>query len=197
LTVGIVFILAPKNSGLKAYTDKSFSFLSNLDSARIIQARGEDIPLLLQQYFENKKKAIGLTGEDLFQEFNARFPENAVEIIKKIYWNDSEALFSKPVLCLLGSKQISKPSRITVYISSKYAALANSYLSKFEKKGFSFKKVFINGCVESSASEGLADWVIDIVYSGKTLKRAGLKILDRITESDFVILGGKSNEAKN
>ena len=189
----IVFILSPKNSGLKKYKEIAFSNLDNVEASRIVIARGEDIPFLLKQYMKKGKKAIGLTGEDLFLDFSFSDEGNGVRVLRKIDWKDESAMFGKPALCLLGSKRTSLeklPEEATVYISSKYRNIANKYLSKFEKQGLKFNKIYINGCVETSIVEGLADLVIDIVYTGRSIKESKLKILEKITESDFVIIGG-------
>ena len=187
-----VFILAPKNSGLKKYNKIAFSNLKNVDSSKIITARGEDIPLLVQQYLLNGKNAIGLTGEDLFQEFSVSKKGKKITILKTIEWKDSSAMFNKPALCLLGSNKVKLndlPKDLTIYISSKYKNIANKYLSKFENNGFNFNKIYITGCVETNIVQGLADLVIDIVYTGRSIKESNLQILEKIIESDFVIIG--------
>ena len=124
--------------------------MENIDSSKIITARGEDIPLLVQQYLSKGKKAIGLTGEDLFLDFSVSKKEKKINILKTIEWKDSSAMFSKPALCLLGSNKVTLnnlPKDLTIYISSKYKNIANKYLSKFEKTGFRFDKIYITGCV--------------------------------------------------
>ena len=39
---------------------------------------------------------------------------------------------------------------------------------------------------------GLCDLVIDIVYSGKSAREAGLGIIERILESDIVLVGERN-----
>ncbi len=188
----IVFILSPKNSGLKKYKEIAFSNLDNVEASRIVIARGEDIPFLVKQYLKKGKNAIGLTGEDLFLDFSVSNEGNGVKVLRKIEWQDESAMFGKPALCLLGSKgtKLNKlPNGATVYISSKYKNIASKYLEKFEEQGVKFNKIYINGCVETNIVEGLADLVIDIVYTGRSIKESNLKILEKITESDFVIIG--------
>ena len=194
MTAVIAFILAPKNSGLAAYRQKAFLQLQNTQPDRIIEARGEDIPFLLSEFYEKGKNALGLTGEDLFNEFCTSSKNNNLKVIKRITWNDPNAKFKKPALCLLGpaGKSINDISlNATVYISAKYRAMACKYLGSLERLGFKFKKVFINGCVEPNISKGLADLVIDIVYSGKSMEEEGLEVYEKIFESNFVIIGQK------
>ena len=58
-----------------------------------------------------------------------------------------------------------------------------------EEDGYEFWKNYVNGCVETSCSEGIADLIIDIVYTGSSLERYGLQIYDVIIKSDFLVLG--------
>jgi len=44
-----------------------------------------------------------------------------------------------------------------------------------------------------SCSEGIADLIIDIVYTGNSLFRYGLQVYDKIMYSDFLILGTKES----
>ncbi len=194
----VVFIVVPKNSGLRKYREISLRFLEeNLDISRtrIIEARGEDVPFWVEEFSGKGQDAIGLTGEDLYIEYClARKKGGAASnsiILKKIRWDDDSAVFGKPTLCLIGSKDKSfesLPKELTVCISSKYKEIAESYLSLLEKKGYSFKRIYVKGCVEVSCSEGIADLIIDIVYTGASLGRYGLQVYDRIRESDFVIM---------
>lgn len=192
-------ILVPKNSGLKNYRELVLSSIENIANAKILEARGEDIPFLVKQFIVKGKKAVGLTGEDLFKEYCLENKNTGLKIIRKIVWNDQQALFRKPVLCLVGpqNKELDQfPKNLTVCIAAKYKAIAKKYLNFLERKGYVFKKIYINGCVETSCSEGIADLVIDIVYTGNSLKRYDLKIYDKIIASDFVIIGENTDSLK-
>lgn len=177
------------------YRDLALSYFKNY--SKIFEVRGEDVPFWVNQFKNNGKNAIGLTGEDLYREFCLSNDNAGLKIIKKMVWNDSRALFKKPTLCLIGNKDknLSKLNKeLTVGICSKYKRLANNYLKLLEKKGYIFNKIYVNGSVELSCSEGIADLVIDIVYTGNSLKKYGLRVYDKIMESDFVIIGINSKE---
>ena len=192
----IVFIVVPKNSGLKKYKDLALSYLNN-ENSRILEVRGEDVPYWIELL--RGKNAIGLTGEDLYREYILENWETKLQIIKRITWEDNYALFGKPMLCLIGPKNKkleSMPKYLTVCISSKYKNIAKRYLNLLESKGYTFKKIYVKGCVELTCSEGIADLVVDIVYSGSSLKKYGLKIFDKIMGSDFLIIGGKNEKNK-
>jgi ATP phosphoribosyltransferase len=194
--VVVVFILVPKNQNLKKYLKKALSYIKNIDPKKVLEVRGEDVPSWIQQFLRKGRKVIGLTGEDLYREYCLEERESAGSIIvlKRINWYDEKALFKKPTLCLIGPKEKSLgelEKNLTVCISSKYKKIAKKYLNFLEVRGdFVFKKIYVNGSTERSCSEGIADLVVDIVYTGSSIDKYGLKIYDRIMQSDFLILGG-------
>jgi ATP phosphoribosyltransferase len=189
----VVFIVIPKNSGLVNQNEKAFSFLTNIDVSRILEVRGEDVPFWVRTFREKGKDVIGFVGEDLYDEFCTE-EQAPVQILKRITWDDPSALFGKPSLCLIGpiNKDLeTMPKSLVISIASKYKKLAKQYLDFLEKKGFSFKKIYLNGSVEVCCVEGIADMAIDIVCTGSSIKKYNLKIYDVIMKSDFLIIGGK------
>ena len=83
------------------------------------------------------------------------------------------------------------PKKVKVCINSKYKNLAKKYLNSLENLGFNFTKIYLSGSTEAAYSNGLSDLVIDIVYTGTSIKNANLEVYDKIFESDFVIIGIK------
>lgn len=195
----VVFIIVPKNRGLGAYRTIALSLFSNKETSTIIEARGEDIPLLVEQFQEKGKSVFGLTGEDLFKEYLLKDKNASLRVVKKIIWDDPAACFRKPTLCFIGPSTkdlLSLPKVAKVCVAAKYKRLAKRYLNFLERKGFAFQKIYINGCVETTCQEGIADVIIDIVYTGNSLKKFGLKVYDTILQSDFVIIAPDNPEKK-
>ena len=163
-----------------------------LDGERIVEVRGEDVPFYVRQLADAGKKAIGLTGEDLFREFCLEEREPGLKILKRILWKDEKALFGKPTLCLMGPKGkrlTGLHKRLRVCVAAKYKKLAKKYLNLLEDQGYAFQKTYMNGAVEESYAQGLADILIEIVYTGKSMRENNLEVYDTILESDFVIIG--------
>ncbi|NOX71343.1 MAG: hypothetical protein GXO64_01445 [Candidatus Micrarchaeota archaeon] len=193
-----VLVLRPKNSGLRSFTQKALSAVK-ADKKRIIELRGEDIPQMCEEFAANGRKVIGLTGEDLFWDYVLKKKKKTrTRLLKKIEWNDPEAKFGKPVLCLLGPKDKSlkdMPKELKIVMSAKYANIAKRYLNLLENElGYTFKKIYTRGMSEEGFREGIADLVIEIVYSGKTMEEYGLRVYDTIFESDFAVIGPKECE---
>ena len=59
-------IIKPTNKGLKEYAEKALKVFDRIENKEMIEARGEDIPFIVDQIKEN---VFGLTGEDLFKEY--------------------------------------------------------------------------------------------------------------------------------
>ena len=190
----VSFIFAPTNTGLKEYRTIALSQLADVDESKIVNVRGEDVAFWLEKSLKKGEKALGLTGEDLYHEYCLERRTLDIGIVRRIGWDDPKTLFGKPALCLIGpeDKDLESLPKITkVFISSKYKRVSQKYLNFLESRGRVFRKTYLAGCIETSCSQGLADLVIDIVYTGRTLREHGLKVFEVIMKSDFLILGKK------
>lgn len=192
----IVFIVVPNNKSLANYVDITLQYLGNPSKDRVVVSRGEDVPFIIEELSQNGKRIIGLTGRDLFKEYELSKYNTNIVVLKTINWDDQNAMFGKPVLCLLGpkgKKLEDLPKNLRVSINSKYKNLAKKYLNILEDKGYRFAKIYLSGSTESAYCNGISDLVIDIVYTGSSMKNANLEVYDKIFESDFVILGVKND----
>lgn len=192
----IVFIVVPNNRSLANYVDITLQYLENPSKDKVVISRGEDIPFVIEELLQNGKKAIGLTGRDLFKEYELSKYDTKLVILKTIDWNDKNAVFGKPVLCLLGpkGKKLEElPKNLKVSINSKYKNLAKKYLNILEGKGYRFAKIYLSGSTEAAYCNGISDLVMDIVYTGSSMTNANLEVYDKIFESDFVIIGAKND----
>lgn len=187
----IIFII-PKNSGLERCRNIAQSYSS---SAELIEVRGEDVPDYVQRTSDSEKKVIGITGEDLFEEYKLRQTNNNLEVLEKIEWFDENFFYNKPTLCLLGpeNKTLDQISgRVNICINSKYRKLSNKTLLSLRNKGYDCQSFYVNGSTEEYFKSGLANLVIDIVCTGKSMKKYGLKVYETILSSDIVILKPKN-----
>ena len=65
-------------------------------------------------------------------------------------------------------------------VASKYARVAARY---FRARGISVEVVKLAGSVEIAPGLGLADCIVDVVETGRTLKENGLEIVETVAES--------------
>ena len=196
-----LFIVVPNNRSLVGYVDIALKLLGIPKDESVIESRGEDIPLIVEEFSKYGKNVIGLTGSDLFKEYKLSKELSKevtkLSILKTIPWSDKKALFGKPVLCILGpkGKKIDDlPKNLRVCINSKYGNLANKYLNQLEIRDYNFEKIYLSGSTEAAYTSGLSDLVIDIVYTGASMMDAGLEVYDKIYESDFVVISTKNSE---
>jgi ATP phosphoribosyltransferase len=172
-------LILPKNSGLEKYRAE----LEKLPNKKVI-VRAEDVAFFIELMKEQGKDCVGLTGEDLFLEYKLNNTNTNVKVIQKVLWSDSTAMFGKPTLCLLGKKG-KNLANSTIAINKKYTSLAEQY---FLQNTNPKNKIYFSGSTEIAVEINIADFVMDIVYSGKSARQADLLVFDKLIESDVVVL---------
>lgn len=151
----------------------------------------------MSRFIKEGKKAIGITGEDLFKEFLIENRDPNLMLIKRVGWEDENCIFGKPTLCLLGPKGkilTDLPKNLKIGVNSKYKELAKrDCLNPLENKGYKLEKIYASGSTEELFVNGIVDLIIDIVYSGKSAEEANLSVYEKLFQSDIVIIGKKEN----
>jgi ATP phosphoribosyltransferase len=138
----------------------------------ILYLRNSDIP----QYLEDGIIDIAIVGENLLVE-----KEKQVEIIERLG-------FSKCKVSLAVPKDEVYDS-VAFFNGKKIATSYPKTLSNFlEKNNVQAEIHVISGSVEISPNIGLADGICDIVSSGSTLFKNGLKETDIILKSEAVLV---------
>ncbi len=142
----------------------------------ILYLRNADIP----QYLEDGVVDIAIIGENLLIE-----KEKKIEVIEKLG-------FSKCRVSLAVSKDVTDES--LNYFQGKRIATSypNTVKSFFQKNGIEADIHVISGSVEIAPSIGLAEGICDIVSSGSTLFKNGLKETQVILKSEAVLAKSKT-----
>lgn len=138
----------------------------------ILYLRNSDIP----QYLEDGTADIAIVGKNLLAE-----QQKQVEIVERLG-------FSKCRVSLAIPKDVE--ARDASYfegkrIATSYPVTLQNYL---DKQGVSADIHTISGSVEIAPNIGLADGICDIVSSGSTLFKNGLKELEVIMRSEAVLV---------
>lgn len=137
----------------------------------ILYLRNSDIP----QYLEDGVADIAIVGENLLIE-----KQKQIEIIEKLG-------FSKCRVSLAIPKEIS-PENFEFLNGKKIAtSYPNTLQNYLDKRGLSAEIHLISGSVEIAPNIGLADAICDIVSSGSTLFKNGLKEFETILFSEAVL----------
>jgi ATP phosphoribosyltransferase len=152
-----------------------FSDLSG--ALRFVLAKPADVPT----YVEYGATDLGVVGEDVLRESN-----------RDLY----EPLglgFGKCRLVLAGppeARQRNLRLESSLRVASTYPRLALAY---FERLGISAEIIPLSGSVELAPSVGLADLLVDLVETGRTLAENGLVQLETIMESQAVLVVNRAS----
>jgi ATP phosphoribosyltransferase len=142
----------------------------------VLFLRDDDIP----QYVEQQVVDIGIVGENIVLE-----KRKNVETIYKLGFGNCR-------LSLAILKEDTYPG-ITYFSGKRIATSYPNILKDFLKKNnISAETEEISGSVEIAPGIGLSDAVCDIVSSGSTLLKNGLREVETILTSQAVIIGNKT-----
>lgn len=132
------------------------------------------------KYVEQNVADIGIVGENVYLEAN--LPVNILEYLG----------FGSCRLSLAVSKEVDY-NGISYFEGKKIATSYPCVLEKYLKeKGVSATIEFISGSVEIAPSIGLANGVCDIVSSGSTLMSNGLKEVEKVLDSQAILIGSQT-----
>lgn len=161
------------------FESRKLLFDTNLDNVKLMIIRGSDVPT----YVEFGSADMGVAGKDLIME----------------YGDDGfyEPLDLKIATCRLMTAQPvgAQPTLDRLKVATKFTNIAKQY---FAEQGKQIELIKLNGALELAPSLGLADAIVDIVDTGKTLKANGLEPRDVIAEvSSRVIVNKAAMKIKN
>lgn len=170
-------------AGIRLLEDYSKSrkliFDTNLADLRIMIVRGSDVPT----YVEFGSADLGVVGKDLLMEYG-------------------EGAFYEPLDLDIARCRLMTAAPVgaaypcgRVRVASKFVNIARHY---FADQGLQTDIIKLNGALELAPSMGLADWIVDIVDSGNTLRANGLEPLELIANiSSRVIVNKASMKMKH
>ncbi len=151
----------------KAFFDKKdrrLLFSSNMPWLKIIRVRSFDVATFVA--FGGAD--IGVAGFDVIKEFN--YPELYMPIDLKI---------GSCHLSIAEPKIYNKNDNIQLKIATKYPNITNNY---FADKGINVNCIKMNGAMEITPKLEMADKIVDLVSSGKTLIANDLVEIENILE---------------
>lgn len=133
---------------------------------RFIMAKPADVPT----YVEYGAADIGVVGKDTLMEENRQL----YEVI--------DLRFGACRMCVCGPEKLKgKLDQIpNKRVASKYPNITRNYFEKTKKESVEIIK--LNGSVELAPLIGLAEVIVDIVESGRTLRENGLDVLEVIAD---------------
>lgn len=142
----------------------------------ILYLRNSDIP----QYLEDGVVDIAIVGENLLIE-----KEKDIDIIRKLGFSKCRVSLAVPKETTTNGLSFFDGKRI----ATSYPNTVNKFLQQNNIKAEIHK---ISGSVEIAPNIGLADGICDIVSSGSTLFKNGLKETDVILRSEAVLASARN-----
>ena len=138
----------------------------------VIPARGSDYRLLIIRaqdvptYVKYGAADLGIAGKDVLMELNGA----------GLY----EPLDLGIARCemVVAGKSGASGSRGRPRVATKYAETTRRF---FAGKGMQVEIIRLHGSMELAPLMGLADWIVDLVDTGNTLRANGLEVIERIS----------------
>lgn len=159
--------------GLKFNVEKR-TLLAKCDNPKveIIFLRDDDIPKYVEQGFAD----FGIVGENVICEKKFQ-----VKVVKKLNFGLCSLVIAVPVKSLIKVVEDLTGQRI----ATSYPNLLKSFLEQREISAAVFK---LKGSVEVAPALNFGDAICDLTQSGKTLKENGLKVIDKVMDSQAVLI---------
>lgn len=152
-----------------AAKDKSRKLILEDEKAglRFIMAKPADVPT----YVEYGAADLGVVGKDTLLEEGRQLYE-----VCDLGFGKCRMCVAGPVDLMNGKLDLIPNKRI----ASKYPNITRAYFEGVKKESVEIIK--LNGSIELAPLIGLADCIVDIVESGRTLKENGLDVIETVAD---------------
>jgi ATP phosphoribosyltransferase len=153
-----------------AMRGESRSLIFSADGFTLVTMRPSDVPT----YVEAGAADLGITGKDVLLEQRDRV---VYEILDLGYGACRMVLAGRKGDASLGESE----RRLgAMRIATKYPRIAERF---FEETGRQAEVIEVKGSVELAPLVGLADGIVDLVATGRTLEENGLEVREEIAQS--------------
>lgn len=142
------------------------------NGARLILAKPMDVPI----YVEYGAADVGIVGQDALRESGA----NVYEPLVLGYGKCRLVVAGKPEL-----QQAEWKTLTGLRVATKYPRVTKQY---FAARGLSVEVLQVFGSVELAPMVSLADLIVDVVDTGRTLRENGLVELEEIFQSQAALV---------
>jgi ATP phosphoribosyltransferase len=169
-------LLASIGYALRAAKD-SRKLVLDAGTARFLVAKPMDVPI----YVEYGAADVGIVGQDALRESGV----NVYEPLALGYGNCRLVVAGKPEY-----KDAEWRLLAGLRVATKYPRMTKQY---FAARGLSAEIIEVYGSVELAPAVGLADLIVDIVDTGRTLRENGLVELDEIFKSQAAFIVNRAS----
>jgi ATP phosphoribosyltransferase len=153
-------------------SSRKLIFDSTDNSYRVVLVKPADVPT----YVEYGAADVGIAGRDVLLETRA-------DVLQPLDLNFGHCKLA--VAGPKGTSSVNGSGHPTMRIATKYP---NISLDFYNGRGIPVEIIPLSGSIELAPLIGLADRIVDLVETGRTLKENGLEILEVIAESSARLL---------
>ena len=141
-------------------------------NVEVLYVRNSDIP----QYVKYGVTDYGIVGENVLIEKKAR-----LKIIKRLGFGKCKLIIAVPIKSKIKNVNDLSEERIAT-------SYTNTLREFLKKEGINASMIEINGSVEICPLLNLSDAICDITQTGATLKENKLKVIEKIMDSEAVLV---------
>ena len=152
------------NLSLQSLSSRRLAVEDESGRYRLIFIKPADVPV----YVEHGIADCGIVGRDVLLESDA-------DLLQPLTLNIGACR-----IAVAARKDASLGSLGVLRVATKYPRIAGRH---FGGKGVAIDLITLSGSVELAPVLGLADCIVDLVETGRTLEENGLRIVEAITES--------------
>lgn len=154
-------------------TSRKLILDTNHEAIKLVILRATDVPT----YVEYGATDIGITGKDVLMEHGGR----------GLY----EPLDLQIARCrlMVAGRSADSPARGRLRIATKYINTTQQY---YTERGIQVEVIKLYGSMELAPLVGLADRIVDVVDTGKTLAANGLQPLEKIADISTRLIVNKA-----
>jgi ATP phosphoribosyltransferase len=144
---------------------------------RAVLVKPADVPT----YVEYGAADIGIAGRDVLLETGA-------DVLQPLDLNFGHCKIA--VAALKTTHSVNGTDHPTIRVATKYPHITMGY---YTARGIPVEIIPLSGSIELAPIIGLADRIVDVVETGRTLKENGLEIVEVIAESSSRLLINRSS----
>jgi ATP phosphoribosyltransferase len=153
-------------------SSRKLIFDSENGKFRVVLVKPADVPT----YVEYGAADVGIAGRDVIMESRA-------DLLQPLDLNFGHCKIA--IAGPKGARTISSPDQPAIRVATKYPRITMDY---YNARGIPVEIIPLSGSIELAPLIGLADRIVDLVETGRTLKENGLEILEVIAESSARLL---------
>ena len=158
--------------------------LVNSGDVAYVLSRPSDVPT----YVGHGAADLGIVGRDVLMEAD----EDVIELLD-LGFGACRFVVAAPAGSL--DRSLDEYRHLgSLEVATKYPKVAQAH---FDRRGIQVEIIRLGGAVELAPQVGLADWIVDLVSTGRTLRENGLAIVEEIASCSARLIANRASYARD